>query len=172
MIDPQIPVADLAQRFVPFAIIFGIAAALRKRQAIGGWLMFFYYQVYAGALFSVILLTRTYRLYTLRPWSNETRHILFVVASVPRLVGFLIVTTVATILLVRRDLQWLERLRFAFAIELLFMTISLAIDFVYFRNALQVNFGHFAVFVAWFGYFHGSQRVHHVFVTHDWPPAA
>jgi hypothetical protein len=168
----QTLVTDLAASFAPLAVIFAIAAAVRKREPIGGWLMFFYYQLYAGTLVSAIILSRTYHAYTLRPWSNEARHILFVVAAVPRMVGFLIVASVASILLAKRNLMWLERLRFVFAIELLFMSISLVIDFVSFRSAFQVNFGQFAVFVAWFGYFYGSHRVHRVFVTRDWPSAA
>jgi hypothetical protein len=172
MIAAQTSVTDLAPGFGSLAIIFAIAAVARQKQPIGGWLLFFYGQIYVGALFSAVLFSKSYRVYTLRPWSNEVRHIMFIVAAVPRLLGFLIVATIASILLVRRNLQWLERLRFVIAIELLFIIIDLIIDLIYSPSAFRVNFGQFALFFAWFGYFYGSQRVHRVFVTHDWASEA
>jgi len=135
--------------------------------------MFFYCQTYAGSVASLIILSKTLNAYALRAWRDETRHLFFVIAAVPRLLGFLALAFVATVLLKRRDNIWLSRLRFVFAIELVFMAISLAIDLAYFPSAVFFNGVQFVVFALWFGYFNASVRVQRVFVTHDWPePAA
>jgi hypothetical protein len=115
MIADQNIIPEVAQQFAPLAFIFAIISSLRKKQAIGGWLMFFYYQIYAGAVISFIILWKTLNGYALGPWRDETRHLFFVIATVPRLLGFLALACIATVLLKRRDNIWLGRLRFVFA---------------------------------------------------------
>lgn len=162
--------ASIVQKFIPLVLLFAIVAGITKRRPIGGWLMFFYCQIYLGALISALLLGQTYLAYIPKPWANETRHMLFITATMPRLLGFLILAGVATVLLAKRDLGWLSRFRFVFAVELVLMLVALGIDYFYFNNAFQANFGRLAIFFAWFAYFYSSDRVHRVFVTHDWTP--
>jgi magnesium-transporting ATPase (P-type) len=168
MISSQTMAAEAAQRFLPLALIFAVVSSVRRKQEIGGWLMFFYYQIYAGAVISAIILWKSFSSYQLRPWADETRHLFFIIATVPRLLGFLVLAYVATGLLRRRNSGWLGRLRFVFAIELVFMGISLVIDFIYFPSAVLFNFIQVLGFASWLAYFYVSARVHHVFVTHDW----
>jgi hypothetical protein len=140
MIVPHTITTEVAQRFVPLGLVFAILSSLRRKQEVGGWLMFFYYQVYAGAVISTIILWKSFSSYTLRPWADEKRHLFFIIATVPRLIGFLIFASVATVLLKRRNAGWLGRFRFVFGIELVFMGISLVIDFFYFPTTVTFNF--------------------------------
>jgi hypothetical protein len=172
MISAQIPATDIAPGFVPLAMIFAIVAASRKSQPIGGWLMFFYYQNICGSFIF--------------------RH--SSVQDVPRIHATAVVqrsTSHTVCCRHRTTIGWLPdrhdssehsprsakpamvgtsslRIRSRTPLYVYF----LGHRFCLFPECFQANFGHLAVFVAWFGYFYGSQRVHHVFVAHDWPPTA
>jgi len=159
---------QLAQRIAPLGFLFALLCWFRRKDEIGGWLMFFYYQIYAGTFLSVLTIAKQIGVYMPRPWKNETNHIFFIMAAIPRLLGFLLIIMIATILLKRRDQSWLSKLRLVMGIELTLMTCSLLIDFYRFPSACPFNLMQAILLSLWLRYFFQSQRVHHVFVTHDW----
>jgi hypothetical protein len=165
--SPFVP--DIAQRLVPISILFAIVCSLRKKQEIGGWLMYFYYQIYAGAIASVLMVARSFDAYLPRPWNNETRHLLFVLAVIPRMLGLWIVVAIATTLLKHRDVTRLQTLRLVLGIEVFLCLVSLVIDFFQYPSVLPFNLMQAIGLSLWLIYFYVSERVHHVFVTHDWP---
>jgi hypothetical protein len=164
---PLVPA--IAQRFAPIGILFAIVCSLRRKQEIGGWLMFFYYQIYAGAVASVLMVASSFDRYLPRPWNNETRHLLFILAVIPRMLGLLIVVAVATALLKQRNLTRLQTLRLVLGIEIFLCVVSLVVDFFQYPSALALNLMQTIALSLWLAYFHASERVQHVFVTHDWP---
>jgi hypothetical protein len=159
---------ELAQRIAPFGLLFALLCWFRRKEEIGGWLMFFYYQIYAGMFLSVLIVAKQIGVYMPRPWKNETNHIFFIIAAIPRLVGFLMILIIATILLKKRELSWLSKLRLVMGIELTLMACSLLIDVYRFPSAFTFNLTQAILLSLWLTYFYQSQRVHQVFVTHDW----
>lgn len=159
---------ELAQRIAPLGLLFAWLCWFRRKEEIGGWLMFFYYQIYAGTFLSVLTVAKQFSVYMPRPWKNETNHIFFVMAAIPRLLGFLMIIIIATILLKKRDLLWLSKLRWVMGIELTLMACSLLIDSYRFPSAFTFNLLQAILLSLWLTYFYQSQRVHRVFVTHDW----
>ena len=131
--------------------------------------MFFYYQIYAGAAASVLMVTRSFDRYLPRPWNNETHHLLFIIAVIPRRIGFLVVVAVATALLKQRDITRLQTLRLVLGIEVFLCLVSLVIDFFQYPSVLAFNLMQVIVLSLWLIYFYVSERVSHVFVAHDWP---
>ena len=130
--------------------------------------MFFYYQIYAGTFLSVLIVAKQIGVYTPRPWKDETNHMFFIMAAIPRLLGFLMIIVVATILLKKRDLSWLSKLRLVMGIELILMVCSLLIDVYRFPSSFTFNLTQGILLSLWLTYFYQSERVHQVFVTHDW----
>jgi hypothetical protein len=161
--SPFVP--DMAQRLAPIGM-FAIVCSLRRKQETGGWLIFFYYQIYAGA---VLMVTRSFDRYLPRPWNNETHHLLFIIAVIPRRIGFLIVVAVATALLKQRDVTRLQTLRLVLGIEVFLCLVSLVIDFFQYPSVLAFNLMQVIVLSLWLTHFYVSERVRHVFVAHDWP---
>lgn len=159
---------ELAQRIAPFGLLFALLCWFRRKEEIGGWLMFFFYQVYAGMFLSVLIVAKQIVVYMPRPWKNETNHIFFIMAAIPRLLGFLMILIIATILLKKRELSWLSKLRLVMGIELTLMACSLLIDVYRFPSAFTFNLTQAILLSLWLTYFYQSQRVHQVFVTHDW----
>jgi hypothetical protein len=166
---PHLNIAtELAQRMAPLGLLFALLCWFRRKEEIGGWLMFFYYQVYAGTFLSLSAVAKQIGVYTPRPWKNETNHIFFIIAAIPRLVGFLMIVIIATILLKKRELSWLSRLRLVMGIELTLMACSLLIDAYRFPSAFTFDLTEAILLSLWLTYFFQSQPVHDIFVTHDW----
>jgi hypothetical protein len=86
---------QLAQRIAPLGFLFALLCWFRRKDEIGGWLMFFYYQIYAGTFLSVLTIAKQIGVYMPRPWKNETNHIFFIMAAIPRLLGFLMIMMIA-----------------------------------------------------------------------------
>lgn len=95
-------------------------------------------------------------------------HEALVLAVFPRLLVFVTVAAVATILLLRRDWVWVERLRVVLLAGVIIAGFSVWLDVRYFPKSTLYNAPRLAGLCFWLAYFFVSKRVHHVFRTHDW----
>ena len=155
--------ADILRVFKPLGLIFVVVCIGRRKEDIGGWLMFFYYQIYGSILLFILTAIGPAQSYLPSHWNEGWDYILFVRAVLFRDAAFLLVATVATVMLSHRKWSWVRNLRFALIAALGIMTVPLVLDAIFFQNALVWNFLRMIMLGAWLIYFYVSERVKRVF---------
>ena len=139
-----------------------------RKQAIGGWLLYFYYWVFALLFTSLQDIVRHPNVYSLSFRSDSVSHEALVLAVFPRLFVYIVVGAVATILLIKKEWMWVEHLRVVLSAGVLIAGFSFWLDVRYFPSSIRVNGIRWIGLCLWLLYFFVSKRVHHVFRTHDW----
>jgi hypothetical protein len=150
-------------------IILWLICYNRRKEDIGGWLLFYYIQLYLSI--AITLLVLPFSLDSLLPsrWAGSPGlYALFLLANLPVLTTVIMQVVVAHRLRRSRDPVYLVPLRRILWAELLFSAVKLGIDIKFFQSTLE--FDALAVLWAacWLPYFYRSIRVQHVFVTKDW----
>jgi hypothetical protein len=143
----------------------------RKRQPIGGWLLFYYWQLYSGALMTVLFFSIGFQNYVPESYDDPRKYHLFLVSIVPVLLLFSAQLAIATMLISIRTWDMLKLLRWTIGAELIAAVIGAMIDVAYFPDSLIFDFFTIVPEVIWLVYFFRSQRVEHVFMSHDWDTA-
>src|SRR6266446_656205 len=70
----------------PGALIIGLTCWLARKKPIGGWLLFFFIQLYLGLAFSILLLvTVSLKNYNPALWPSTDLYLLFLLSSAPPL---------------------------------------------------------------------------------------
>ena len=159
---------DFIRQLAPIGLIFAFLCYYRRREEVGGWLMFFYYQIFATLVLLLLQVFWRFREYLPSWWESEWDHIVFLSAFLPRLFAFLLVGTVAIVLLYRREWFWVRNLKVALGAGMVLVAISLLVDLVYFPSAILTNCLRLVMLALWLLYFSASKRVYHVCRTHDW----
>jgi hypothetical protein len=140
----------------------------RKTQEIGGWLLFYYWQLYSGALMTVIFFVAAFQSYVPESFDDSSRYYLFLVSVVPGLVLFCVQLAIATMLISVRTWDLLTLLRWVMCAQIIAGLIGTAIDVGYFSDNLVFDFLTVVPAAIWLAYFFKSRRVAHVFKSHDW----
>ena len=84
-------------------------------------------------------------------------------AVFPRFIGISVVAVIALIALVKREWDWLERLRLALLVEVTIAGLSVGLDIRYFPGAVKFNAARWIGLCLWLLYFYFSKRVRRVF---------
>jgi hypothetical protein len=152
----------------PGGILAWIICNGAKRNQIGGWLMFFFWQLYSGILVSALFFAMNIQSYVPENFESSDRFLLFLTSVVPMLIIYLAQLGVGTILLVARTWDLLKLLRWLVGMEIVASIIALVIDANYFPDNVGLNLLTLVPQALWLAYFFRSMRVKHVFKTHDW----
>lgn len=149
-------------------------AYLTRRRAIGGWLFYFYLQLYSGVFVSLLFVNRLLANLSPGNWDSSLLYVLFFLSTVPVLIAQIAEIALGTMLLFQRNarnVQWLRAALVALAIT---SGISLGIDLAYFSEFPNIFFGVLTFLFAcvWAVYFWRSKRVQLVFVERAWNWAA
>jgi hypothetical protein len=156
----------------PFLLYIGLAAIVvsiaTRKQAIGGWLLYFYFWIFAVTLLSVRDIALHLKVFSPSYGNGQVNHEALVLAVFPRLFVYLAVGTIATVLLLRTEWVWVERLRVVLLSGAIIAGFSLWLDFRYFPQSAKSNGTRLIGLCFWLLYFSVSNRVHHVFRTKDW----
>jgi len=147
---------------------FIVVCITSRKQAIGGWLLYFYYWIFAVLFVALRDIVRHLNVYSPSFRSESGNHEALVLAVFPRLFVYLATAAVAFILLVKREWVWVERLRVVLLAGVLIAGFSLWLDVRYFPGSTRSNGARWIGFCLWLFYFLVSKRVHHVFRTRDW----
>lgn len=152
--------------FIAFAIAY-----LSRRRAIGGWLLYFYLQMYLSLLISLLFVPRV--ITNLKPsnWDNALLYVMFFFSVVPVLVVELVEVVVATRLLFTRSEENLNVLRWTLNALIVASVASIGIDLVWFKEDTGIVFDFItALFFAviWAVYFRKARRVRVVFIDNNW----
>jgi hypothetical protein len=156
----------------PGGIVAWVVCNQRKRNEYGGWLLFFYWQLYSGMVMTAVFFWINFQSYVPENFDDPSRFHLFLVSSVPSIVLFALQTAVATIMISVRTWDLVRLLRGLLVAQVVAACVAVLIDAKYFPD--NVALGIMLTLVPeslWMGYFFGSKRVRHVFQTHDWDKA-
>jgi hypothetical protein len=168
-LTPQPITSELNRLVGPVVLGLAVLSYIRRKQAIGGWLLFFFGEVYVavvvGALASIPVVAAVFP-GPFSPSSPNLRLLSLVVSL--RLLGYLGMAVASTFLLRVREPVWVKLLRIAIGMALVLDGITLIVDKLYFPGTLVGNLGRWFVLLAWLGYFSVSVRVRMVFFSKTW----
>jgi hypothetical protein len=153
-----------------FSILFvawGIAY-LSRRRAIGGWLFYFYLQLYLSLLFSFIFLPGIISNLGPNGWDSSLRYVMFLASTVPTIATQYVEVFAASRLLRTRNAANLKFLRIVLAVLVVASGVGMAIDIQYFETNAVFDVLTFVFAVIWSLYFWRAQRVRKVFVENSW----
>jgi hypothetical protein len=149
---------------VTLAIVY-----LSRRRAIGGWLLYFYVQLYLSLAVSMIFIPQVISNLNPRQWDNSFLYVMFFLSVVPVLLVEVIEVIVATRLLFRRNENSVRVLRNTLVALVITSAAAIAIDLGYFRDAsLFFDVLTLAFAIIWTLYFSRSKRVRSVFIDNKW----
>jgi len=151
--------------FIAFAIAY-----LSRRRAIGGWLLYFYVQLYLSSLVSLILVGLNLSNLNPAQWDNSMLYVMFFLSVVPVLINGIIEIFAATKLLFRRNEQNLKFLRKVLIALVVTSGVGLVIDIQFFKDELSIfmDILTFVFAIIWTLYFFKAQRIKLVFIDGDW----
>jgi hypothetical protein len=157
----------------PGGIIAWIVCNARKRQEYGGWLLYFYWQLYSGVIMTTVFFCINFQSYVPENFGDErSRYYWFLLSTVPSLVFFALQVAVATVLISVRTWDLLRLLRGLICAQVVAAFVGLMIDAKLFPENIALNMMFTLVpYTFWLAYFYVSKRVRHVFQTHDWDAA-
>jgi hypothetical protein len=156
----------------PVGIVAGIVCNMRKRSEFGGWLLFFYWQLFSGAVLTVFLFLRNFQTYVPENFATHASiHHWFMITAVSTIVILALQVAVGTMLIVVRSWDMLQFLRILLAAQVVALFAALIVDANYFPNGVAYRVGSLISEGIWMAYFFMSERVRHVFKCHDWETA-
>jgi hypothetical protein len=165
--NPVTPALNLIA--VVALIVIAFVSYFRRKEAIGGWLLLFFSQMYLGA---TVMLLRSVpivaRAFSATPTATTPVSKLVLLLTLLRLAAYAVLATVSTLLLRERSSLWVERLRSALGTALLLNGATLMIDFLHFPSTFVRNLVGWLGLLAWLIYFFVSLRVRMVFFSKTW----
>ena len=153
---------------LPSALALAVVSIFRRKEAIGGWLLYFYFWICALLIVYLEDILSHYRVFLPSFQLDEEQHTALIAAAYPRLFAMTAIVATASALLWRREWVWVERLRLVFGVTILISAVSLALDLKYFPKAFGLNLKRWIMLCVWFTYLCVSRRVHEVFQTKTW----
>ncbi|MEI9973128.1 MAG: hypothetical protein WDO73_14400 [Ignavibacteriota bacterium] len=157
---------DLQSLGSGLALGCGVVAILRRKRAIGGWLFYFFCQVFLG----LILLTASthWKYYFPDQWSDPLRYFLFTLSSLSRMTIFAAIAGISVLSIATRDAPWIVVLRYTLGIYLLSTLLKVAVDLFCFPGATSRDTLSLGFPLVWMAYFSISERVRKVFIEKSW----
>ena len=152
----------------PGALFMWWICSRRKDQPIGGWLLYFYIQLYMSAAVSVLFALLSLKNYNPATWQNMTLYWLWVISVFPAQLLLIVQVVLGSIMLKQRQWKWVQYLMLLFAMDFAFAILSTFIDGWHFPDNVVFNYLAMAYSILWLPYFWRSVRVKAVFQTHDW----
>jgi hypothetical protein len=147
----------------PLAIALGVAY-ITRRMSIGGWLFYYYLQLYCNVLITVLLSFVMIDILQPTGWKDKTLCTLFVLSVVPVFLVKAIEAIFATRLLVKsqRNEKNVKVVHYILLASVIICAASVAINYYHFRD--NVPFSIYALITSsiWCLYFFLSYRVNYV----------
>jgi hypothetical protein len=143
------------------ALLCGIAAIARRKYAIGGWLFYFYCQVFLGL--ALIGASTHWQSYLPRAWNDPARYFAYAVSNLSRVTLLAAIGAICIRLARARERQWVCGLQYALATYAFLTILKLVADFYCFPAAARRDALSLAFPVVWMVYFGASRRVRQVF---------
>ena len=143
----------------------------KRKQAIGGFLMFYYWSLFGGIVVTLLLFGVNFQSYVPESFGDTKLYHLFLVSVVPLLIVYFMQVIVASVMLRVRSWDMLKLLRGLLLAELACALVGVAIDAVHFQANVPLDAYTIICSLVWVVYFFISKRVMHVFGSNDWETA-
>lgn len=154
-------------------IVAWVVCANRKQYSIGGWLLFYFWQIFSGAAMTAVLLVTTgYSAYLPEMYPNVTSHWLFFVSAAPQGVLLFMQAGAALMLLCVRTWDALQLVRYIALASVTFCWIGVFIAGAKFPTDLTIQLVGALQMTLWTLYLFLSERVVRVFKHDNWEQAA
>jgi hypothetical protein len=154
--------------FVPGGIVAWIVCNSRKRNAIGGWLLYYYWQLYSSLVVSAVFFTLNIQSYVPENFDDKTRFAIFLTAALPSLFLLFLQTAVATYSLGVQTKDMLKLIRGILVAQVLVEVLATVLDANYFPDNQVFSILMLIQEGLWAAYFFRSARVRHIFSLQDW----
>jgi len=141
-----------------------------RKKPIGGWLLYYYLQLYIGFIYIALTTLAVIEHYTPANWDDSSVYTLYLISTIPTDIGHLAEVVVASLLLAPkfRNKITVNWLRGVFGYLFVFSLLGLSIDISNWPDSVVYDFIGLAWPTIWFFYFTNSRRVNLVFKTNDW----
>ena len=154
-------------------IVAWVVCANRKQYSIGGWLMFYFWQIFSGAAMTAYFLIATgYRSYMPEVHPNVMSHWLFFVSAAPQGVLLFAQAGAALMLLCVRTWDALQLVRYIALATVASCWAGVFIAGVKFPGDLTIQLIGALQMSLWTTYLFASKRVVRVFKHDNWEQAA
>jgi len=135
----------------------------------GGWLLFFYWQLYSGVIMTIVFFCINFQSYVPENFDDQAKYYWFLASVLPSFVIFALELAVATTLISVRTWDLLCLLRGLVLAQWVAGIVSAIIDIKFFPDNLLLELIFTLIpFGCWSAHFFVSRRVEHVFRQHDW----
>jgi len=152
-----------------WSLILIILCVARRKREIGGWLLYYYIQLYSGTIFSIILLLISFQNYLPLTWGGVTGlYLLFLLSTIPSIVILFLELIYAERLRKSRSFAHIRPFRTVLWFHFGFAVLGLLIDLMVFQDNVPLAVIGLIFPTIWLLYFYYSKRVARVFRTHDW----
>lgn len=155
----------------PGGIVAWIVCNRRKREPMGGWLLFYYWQLYSGVLLTALFFVMSFQNYVPENFVEPRRYWLLIAGTVPTIILFAVQVAVATMMVSVRTWEMVRLLRTVMILELIASCLGAVVDAQVFPDNLPADAMVIAPQLIWLCYWFVSRRVRHVFEAHDWDEA-
>ena len=153
-------------------LFLGLAIAyLSRRRQIGGWLLYYYMQLFVSMVMTcVVSLPTIVKQIQPTEWDSASLYVWYLLSTVPELAIFMAEIILSALLLFRRNETTLRLVRFTQLALVVATGVSLCISFVHFDESTTIILESYSLFFAivWFWYFRTATRVQCVFIERRW----
>lgn len=145
-----------------------LICTLRRKHAIGGWLLYFLFQVLLGSALSIFSEAVAYGSYFPGAWISSRDYLWFLLMTLPVLIAKIFIITGCIMLVKTREWIWVERLKWILVGFLLCGSLAYIIERQFFPDSFGMPFAVLFVHALFLVYLALSDRVCSVFLLKDW----
>ncbi|MEO6824864.1 MAG: DUF2569 family protein [Nitrosospira sp.] len=152
------------------ALMMWYVCVRRQKKEIGGWLLYYYIQLYIAAITVVLVTISTFDSYLPKTWINSPDlYPFFLLSTVPGLLLFFSQLVVAEKLRMSRNYAYVLILRYVLFADLAASLIAIIVNNKYFEGSSTAFFNMVTMIwpIIWIPYFYFSKRVKGVFKNRD-----
>lgn len=150
------------------ALIMYLICSRQKGKEIGGWLLYYYIQLYLGVIMMIVMTIVSINNYNPATWEDNKLYMLFLFSTIPGILVYFIQVGVAAMAMKTKDYEWVKKLRAVLIIDIIIVLLAMLVDFQFFKDNLAIDILQLIWPIIWLPYFYKSVRVEKVFVSKDW----
>jgi|GEM_PF-2075933 len=155
---------------VIWAIIIFFICYARRKKAIGGWLLYYFIQLYAGSLLYIGLSITGISNYNPTGWENIKLYLLYLLTTIPETIFLLCQFVLSFWMIPVRKRSWkiIKLLKLILVFDIIFSLVAVAIDSIYWPETSIFSILGLIWPTIWLPYFARSKRIRSVYQRKDW----
>lgn len=152
------------------SLLLIITCVTRRKYAIGGWLLYFFIQLYLAVLVRLIVTTIYLHNYNPFNWEDISQYSLYCLSTIPTTLILIAQGVIAVFLISKKHRFWstVNIFRLALLADMVFNMIAIPIDLALWPDAVVFSILGLIWPLIWLPYFSFSKRVKSIYLLHDW----